>query len=637
MSIIIYYCDQCASTLDFTGQTSVICQVCGSNNINAEAEKAAIDAKALAEQYLGDIDELERRLKASGDAQARDYIFKKDFQPRMNVIFDNLTEKYDEYFRRPIFHIKPLKKYNHLFNVNKVFELETQKGFHKTFTHGLNQFAMGQLELPVMNLLAASEESQRHIKILRHHTMFLSRLYNIRGIALDLNKESIQAAENLITLIINDCEILENEYAKVKNNMLNSIKFQIWGKRFKLNLQILKVLQEGLKNKNSQVLENFDDIEKDFEDTIQFYKDKNKEDEEKFPLFITMYTIEGLNIDKKIGFFMRKAVDIIIKGNFQMDFNLFLEQLESYFDIVDSSFNQVELSSSEWDPNWITTLEDPFERLFQLLDNFALNLSIIKEEEPIYVLEVDNSLIQAFENSSDQIIEAKNLLGTEIKIKGTFQVKKSIPLYIPVAAMNTYAILKKGKGGDEFESFLMLNPYFKFDPQIDNYGYPKSFGYLDIAESLNERDQIRVQLDTLENIIETGSKKAINDKFVVPILVTPKEIEEFVQKTYDLFEIVKEGELPIPDFDIFYKNVGFEKRIERLSGELIDYIYIPGVLIHVREGHYKKDRFISIDDFQWKLILPFNNKPKNPWNQFLKMEINPNNIADIYNEIQKFN
>ncbi len=51
MSIIIYYCDQCASPLDFTGQTSVICQVCGSNNINTEAEKAAIDAKALAEQY----------------------------------------------------------------------------------------------------------------------------------------------------------------------------------------------------------------------------------------------------------------------------------------------------------------------------------------------------------------------------------------------------------------------------------------------------------------------------------------------------------------------------------------------------------------------------------------------------------
>ena len=123
MSVKVFYCDQCGSAIDFSGQSNVVCQTCGANNVNTEAEKAIIEARALAETYLGNLEELEQRLKASGDATARDYIFTKDFKPRLDVIFENLIEKFDEHFRRPIFNLTVLKELNPLFDVNKVFHI----------------------------------------------------------------------------------------------------------------------------------------------------------------------------------------------------------------------------------------------------------------------------------------------------------------------------------------------------------------------------------------------------------------------------------------------------------------------------------------------------------------------------------
>ena len=95
MSIKVFYCDQCGSPINFSGQSNAICQTCGVNNVNVEAEKAIIEARTLAESYLGNLEELENKLKASGDVAARDYMFTKDFKPRLDVVFENLTERFE--------------------------------------------------------------------------------------------------------------------------------------------------------------------------------------------------------------------------------------------------------------------------------------------------------------------------------------------------------------------------------------------------------------------------------------------------------------------------------------------------------------------------------------------------------------
>ncbi len=636
MSIKAFYCDQCGSPIDFGGNSNTICQTCGVNNINIDAEKAIVEAKTLAETYLGNLEELETRLKASGDATARDYIFTKDFKPRLDVIFENLTERFDDYFRRPIFNLTVLKGFNPLFDVTRVFDTENKKGFSKHFTRDLNQFAMGQLELPVMNLLAASETSQNHILTLKHHTMFLSRLHNIRGLALTLTPDSLSSVGNLINLAIKDCEILEKQYTEIKDGNINRLRFLLWKKRFEFNLKILDILQKCLNQEIDQIINQITEVINDIDNEIKDIREKGAEDEEGYPLFIVLVSIEGFSIDKKILGFLAKLLEVKVDGNFQLDFLSFLSQIEKILSIANTPFIDVKLPQAEWDEFWVKNVEDPFVRIYQVLDNLVVNRKIISGEIPVYRLDMDLDIFEPWKEN--QIIIGKNLSKKYFNLKSDYAVKRIIPINIPIAAINAYAILKKGfikKGGDEFESFLLVNPYFKFDPLINKYGYANAFSYLDIEGSLKENDPMKNQLRTIESKIESGAKDKINQDLTLPLLVTTREIEEFVQKTYDLFEMVQEGTTPIPKFKQIYKNVGIAKKVEKLSGELLDFIYVPALLLEIAEGTSKKGEFQAQSQHQWKLLLPFTNNPKNPWDNFLRMNITPNCIMNIAAEIQK--
>jgi len=632
----VYYCDQCGSPIDFGGSSSVICQTCGANNINVEAEKAALEAKLIAESYLGNLEELEKRLKASGDSTARDYIFTKDFKPRLDIVFEDLLEKFEDHFRHSIFHFNILKKYNHLFDVSVVFENEQSQGFNKHFTRDLNQFAMGQLELPVMKLLAASESSKRHIEILKHHTMFLSRLFNIRGLALNINVNSVKAIINLLILAIKDCEFLEKKYGEIKNEAQNSLKFQLWKLRLNINLKIAQVLNSCFNNEYDNCVDLINNTLYEINEIINYLSEKSKKSEKSTPLFLLMMAMEGFNIDKKILNFLQKMITVLNLGNFQMNFLSFLTKIGDIIKIADTPFNNVKISSSEWDSNWIDTLEEPFSRLFEILDNIALNRKIINGEESVFILDVDNELFDVWQ--SNQVIIGKNMNKKYFSFKEDFLVKTRIFIYIPIAAINTYAILKKGfikKGGDEFEAFLLVNPFFRFDQSINNYGYAKAFSYIDIEQALKENDPLKKEIANIENIIESETKNKLTQKRVLPILVTRKEIEEFVQKTYDLFEFSHEETDPIPRFKQIYKDRGIAKKVERLSGELLDFIYIPSLLLEIVKGQVKKGEFQAKSDAQWKLLLPFNNDPKNPWNKFLHMNIEPKSILEIVNKISE--
>ncbi len=636
MEVKSYDCRTCGEVLNFAGETRAICQICGTENelVNQEAlNQEAV--KELEHTFGSKLDDLERRFQISGDVEARDYLFKRDQQPRLDIHFESLIEKYEEYFRRPIIQIKVLKKYNPLFNTNKVFKIETKKGYTEEFTHELIQFGKRQLNHPIMELLAAKEETKNHIKILKHHSLFLSNLFNIRGMALKINESSLGFVENLIKRAIIDCQELIPLYEEV--NKRNSIKFQTWETRLNLNLNIVKILQACISGQYSQVE---GDINKELiyiEKTIQGYKDKNKEDENLYPLFFILIVNEGFTMDKKILQFLQKIVDFLIKSNIQIDFLNFLVQLESLLDIADTPFNEAKLPSTEWDPNWINSLEESFERLSQILDNLATNLKVTQGKEAVFVLDVDKELFDAWE--PNQIIEGKNLPRAHFSMKNSFQIKHKIPIYLPIAIINTYAILKTGfikKGGDEFESFLLINPFFKFDENVNKYGYAKAFGYIDIDESLKEKDPLKNQLSKLENYIESGSKIPLeSSRIVLPVLVTQKEIEEFVQKTYDLFALVREGETPIPKFKTIYKNVGIAKKVEKLSGELIDFLYVPALFLNISEGTFKKGNFVSKEDFKWKILLPLNNNPKDPWNSFIRMNFNPESLIRIGLEMQK--
>ena len=636
MEVKSYDCRTCGEILNFAGETRAICQICGTENELVKQEALNQEAVKELEQTFGSkLDDLERRFQISGDVEARDYLFKRDQQPRLDIHFESLIEKYEEYFRRPIIQIKLLKKYNPLFNTKKVFEIETKKGYSEEFTHELIQFGKRQLNHPIMEFLAAKEETKNHIKTLKHHSLFLSNLFNIRGMALKINENSLGFVVNLINRAIIDCQELISLYEEV--NKPNSIKFQAWETRLKLNLNIVKILQACINGQYSQIIGEIDNNINYIDELTKNNKDKNNQDEELYPLFFILIVNEGFNMDKKILQFLQKIVDFLIKSNIQIDFLEFIVRLESLLDIADTPFNETKLSSTEWDPNWINNLEEPFERISQILDNLATNLKITQGKEKVFVLDVDKELFDIWE--PNQIIDGKNLPSTHFSMKNSFQIKHKVPIYIPLAIINTYAILKTGfikKGGDEFESFLLINPFFKFDENINKYGYAKAFGYIDIDESLKEKDPLKNQLSKLENYIESGSKVLLeSSRIVLPVLVTQKEIEEFVQKTYDLFEFVREGETPIPKFKTIYKNVGIAKKVEKLSGELIDFLYVPALLLNISEGTLKKGNFVPKEDFKWKLLLPLNNNPKDPWNSFIRMSVNPDSLIRIGLEMQK--
>ena len=97
--------------------------------------------------------------------------------------------------------------------------------------------------------------------------------------------------------------------------------------------------------------------------------------------------------------------------------------------------------------------------------------------------------------------------------------------------------------------------------------------------------------------------------------------------------MVNEGEEKIKNFKKLHKNVGIAKKLEKLSGELIEYIYIPALLLNITEGTSKKGTFVPKSNYEWKLLLPFNDDLKDPWNSFIRMSFNPtDNLLRLINQ-----
>jgi len=185
----------------------------------------------------------------------------------------------------------------------------------------------------------------------------------------------------------------------------------------------------------------------------------------------------------------------------------------------------------------------------------------------------------------------------------------------------------------------MCNPFFRLDDEVNKGAYSKALSYLYIPEEKKSKKQDLIIEYIEENIInkfENDLKTKLNEKIIlIPPPVTTKEIEEFIQRSYDLYSICVDRKIePTSNFYKSYKAIGIEKNFERISGEFIDYFYIPVILLEFSYGSEKKGEFKTKGEYQWALISPFFT-PQNPWNEFIKIQFNPDSLFPLINLISK--
>ena len=353
---------------------------------------------------------------------------------------------------------------------------------------------------------------------------------------------------------------------------------------------------------------------------------------------MVMVIVEGFNVDRNILEFLKKIITAASDVDLNMDFLDFLDLIADFVQIAQSNFNLTTFGK-EWDKNWIKNLESPKERLFANIDKLISTLLIQNGKMKVKIISPDFEFSEVWHSGA--MINGKLLDKTKFSLSNLYKIESHQLLYIPIAVINTYAILKKGfirKGGDEFESYLLINPFFKLNREIDHFGYPKAFSYIDIEEKLKEKDLIHQSLNLITNVIESDSTQQIQDNgIVLPEIFTQNEIEEFVQNTYDMYELVQEGASePVANFQKNYKNIGIAKNLEKLSGELVDIIYLPALLLEYIEGKMKKEIFIPKSELKKNLLLPYNLEPKDPWNRFMKIHFNINNIENLISFVKKF-
>lgn len=634
----ILKCEYCGEIYNGETDDLFICQTCGSKNYLKDISEGISKIKKEIEYILGQsIEEVKEQLSISGDASARDFLFNKHYKPKIDIHFEDITERFGDYFRRPLISIDLIKRLDTLFDVEKVFDQENTKGFDPEIIKELTRFAFGTLNDDVMKLMAANPKSKQHIDVMQEHINFLSKLYLIRGTSLNLTEEKLVHIMKIIEKAIEICSRLVEKYQQIEGEQINVIKFQSWNSRLKINLEIRSVFELCFQKKYNEVPEKIEEIINQIDQSIAHYRKQYDENPDSYPLYITMIIIEGFSVDKKISQILLKLSNFIYDNNFELDFILLIEELNGFLDISDTPFNNVKLEGV-WDPDWIKNLEDPIDRIFQIFDNINNNLGISSGKTPVKVLKPDFNIPGDW--LAGNTVITKNLDKSKFNIGESFQIKNSLFFYYPIASLNVYAILKKGfirKGGDEFESFLLVNPFFRLDQRINSYEYPKAFGFIDIEKKLKEKDILSQNLNFIEDIMENGNKELLPPgSNVLPLITTQIEIEEFVQKTYDLFQLAKEGGSYGGDFKKNYKNAGIAKNLEQLSGELVDYIYVPTLLLELAEGKSKKDVFQPKEEYKYRLLMPFNTNPKNPWNSLVRMDINPDFIFRLLDQIKKF-
>ena len=72
----------------------IICVACGCENVYEQLKQDEEETRKKFEEMFGKIEALEGQVRSSGDMAAREYIFDKDFRPRIDTAFQELEERF---------------------------------------------------------------------------------------------------------------------------------------------------------------------------------------------------------------------------------------------------------------------------------------------------------------------------------------------------------------------------------------------------------------------------------------------------------------------------------------------------------------------------------------------------------------
>jgi len=641
MSIKLLKCEYCGEIYNGELDEFFICQTCGNKNIINDLTANSVKVKKELENLFNQsIEEIKEQMKTTGDVTAREILFAKYYKPKIETHYEKLAEEYEDFFRRPMFTIDLLKRVNPVFEVSKVFihEMSQQNHSNLDFIKDLNLFIFGTLGDETIEILTSGKKSQEFVFLMKNNLEFLSKIYLIRHILLNLNLQSVKNAKQLIQKTIEICKGLAEKYESLAEN-IEFLRFNSWEQRLNLNLHILNIIEFALNGNYSESQTLIKNAVSQADQHIVSFKNLQDDNEKNYPMFLLMIITEGFNVDRWILLFLEKLCTFALSNNIALGYTPLIDQITRFINICDTSFDMVKIEDSLWNSDWIKEIDDPFLRLMNLFDILDFNLKVKHKAKSIKIIKPNFSLPGPW--IENKIISGKELDADHFKLKNDFDVKNSKLVYIPFAVLTLFAVLKKGfirKSGDEFESIAYINPLFRLDRSVNNYGYPRAFSYIDFEDKLKENDLIKQNLTQVETMIESLEPTQIpGDALVVPIISSAKEVEQFIQKTYDLFELVKDiPGIPKQDFLQNYKDVGISKSLERLSGEFIEYIYVPAILMSIANGKYKKNQFKPNEELQTKILLPFNLNPKNPWNKFLNIKIQPETILQVLEKMPNF-
>ncbi|MHA1522536.1 MAG: hypothetical protein ACTSRK_20400 [Promethearchaeota archaeon] len=641
MAIKLLKCEYCGEIFSGEIDEYFICQTCGNKNIINDLTANSVKVKKKLEDILNQsIEEIKEQMTTTGDVTAREILFAKHYKPKIETHYEKLDEEYEDFFRRPLFTIDLLNRVNSVFDVSKVFIHEMAEGGNSNldFIKDLNLFIFGTLGDETIDILASGKKSKEFISLMKNNLEFLSKIYLIRHLLLNLNLQSIKNAKQLILKTIEICKFLKEKYESLSKG-IEFLRYESWEQRLNLNLQLANVIELALNGNYNEGQEIIKNALSQADQQITYFKNLQDDKEKEYPMFLLMIIAEGFNVDKWILLFLEKMFAFAVSNSITVGFTPLMDQITQFIDICDSPFDKVQIEDSVWNSDWIKEIEDPFHRLMNLFEILDFNLKVKHKAKSIKIIKPNFSLQKPW--LENKIISSKELDSNYFKLKNEFDVKNSKLVYIPIAVLNLFAVLKKGfikKSGDEFESNAYINPLFRLDERINNYGYPRAFSYIDFEDKLKENDIIKQNLTNVENMIETLELTQIpEDSLVIPIISSTKEIEQFIQKTYDLFELIKDiPGIPKQDFLQNYKDVGISKSLERLSGEFIEYIYVPAILMDIANGKTKKKEFVPKEEYQAKLLFPFNLSSKNPWNKFLTINFQPEIILQVLEEMPNF-
>ncbi|MHA1308862.1 MAG: hypothetical protein ACTSO7_16615 [Candidatus Heimdallarchaeota archaeon] len=621
VKITAYRCMNCGANIKFPkGENETTCEYCAYVNAKetVNANFAEIE-KYMLEKY----NELQQQIDSihSGvqvDVESRDWIFNRDYKPRIETSFNNIEEKFEENFRKPLFNVSILADMDSKMSMEEIFNA---KEWNSELIKPVINFWSLELNHPVMKNMAAKPASKNYLENIQARGNLLSNIYWIRGLSVDFTKENIIRIEKFCSKSTGIAKKMSQKYSKMNEEYQDEAFFYgYWEKRLALYSNLAKQLKNCLEGNyeevNQEIKENIERIQQVIEEVTAL--------KETQALYLLIPIIDGFTTDLTVFSFYHKVVEFIELLKPKSDFCGVLEFVTKYLKYTNNKFNNFR-EMPGWDNDWLLRIESPLDRIFASLENLVEIASIQKGRKKFLVLgDHEHRFSDGWQ---------LNKLYSSNAMRDTYHVKSKINAFLPLAVVNSYSILTKGflwlKAGEEFESYLFVNSAFNTDKSIEVGGYAKGLTFLDLG--LKEKNSKKIKLEEVISSYERAEpiKRKIKE-IIIPPTATNNEIQEFISKTYEMFAFAtSKNVIPVKDFHKMYKNIGMGSNFERLTGEVLDRVYLPITFVEIAKAKTKKDSFEIKEEYQWKVVTQYPANEKEPLNNFLEMELRSNELLNL--------